>query len=172
MSQGVPAQKPRSVLSARRFVLMASAAVIGAGVLFSGAEFTGQPHTFLAPAYAETAQRPVGFADIVEKVKPAVISVRVKMDGGTHTMSFDGGDSPFTEAAKQLVEARRDVVELRPGARPEITLVRPDGYIAYSAHGHDPMAALESVRSVLEKQTRSSAASAGGSAGRTFQVGE
>ncbi len=84
----------------------------------------------------------------------------------------DGGDSPFTEAAKQLVEARRDVVELRPGARPEITLVRPDGYIAYSAHGHDRMAALESVRSVLEKQTRSSAASAGGSAERTFQVGE
>src|SRR5581483_11592503 len=84
----------------------------------------------------------------------------------------DGGDSPFTEAAKQLVEARRDVVELRPAARPEITLVRPDGYIAYSAHGHDRMAALESVRSVLEKQTRSSAASAGGSAERTFQVGE
>ena len=27
-------------------------------------------------------QRPVGFADIVEKVKPAVISVRVKVDGG------------------------------------------------------------------------------------------
>src|ERR1043165_3933923 len=95
MSQGVPAQKSRSVLSARRFVLMASAAVIGAGVLFSGAEFVGQPHAFLAPAYAETAQRPAGFADIVEKVKPAVISVRVKMDGGARTMSFDGGDSPF-----------------------------------------------------------------------------
>src|SRR5690242_6908146 len=95
MSQGVPAQKPRSVLSARRFVLMASAAVIGAGVLFSGAEFVGQPHAFLAPAYADTAQRPAGFADIVEKVKPAVISVRVKVDGGPRTMSFDGGDSPF-----------------------------------------------------------------------------
>jgi len=95
MSQGVPAQKSRSVLSARRFVLMASAAVIGAGVLFSGAEFVAQPHAFLAPAHAETAQRPAGFADIVEKVKPAVISVRVKMDGGPRTMSFDGGDSPF-----------------------------------------------------------------------------
>jgi serine protease Do len=32
--------------------------------------------------------------DIVEKVKPAVISVRVKVDGGARTMSFDG-DSPF-----------------------------------------------------------------------------
>ena len=38
---------------------------------------------FLAsPAYAQSAQRPVGFADIVEKVKPSVISVRVKVDGG------------------------------------------------------------------------------------------
>jgi serine protease Do len=75
---------------------MASAAVIGAGVLFSGAEFVAKPQSaFLAsPAYAQSTQRPVGFADIVEKVKPSVISVRVKMDGGARTMSFDG-DSPF-----------------------------------------------------------------------------
>src|ERR1051325_8674781 len=97
MSQSVtPAQKPRSVLSARRLVLLASAAVLGAGVLFSGAEYATKPNaSFLAtPAYAQSVQRPVGFADIVEKVKPAVISVRVKMDGGARTMSFDG-DSPF-----------------------------------------------------------------------------
>jgi serine protease Do len=76
-------------------VLMASAAVIGAGVLFSGAEHFNPNATFLAtPAHAQNMQRPVGFADIVEKVKPAVISVRVKMDGGARTMSFDG-DSPF-----------------------------------------------------------------------------
>jgi 2-polyprenyl-6-methoxyphenol hydroxylase-like FAD-dependent oxidoreductase len=83
----------------------------------------------------------------------------------------DGGDSRFKEAARQLVEGRRDVVELRAGARHEITLVRPDGYIAYSAHGHDRFADLESVRSVLDKQTRSGAGSAG-SAERTFRVGE
>src|SRR5205809_384087 len=97
MSQSVtPAQKPRTVLAARRLVLLASATVIGAGVLFSGVEYATKPNTsFLAsPAYAQTVQRPVGFADIVEKVKPAVISVRVKMDGGARTMSFDG-DSPF-----------------------------------------------------------------------------
>ena len=96
MSQSVsPAQKQRSVLAPRRVVLMASAAVIGAGVLFSGAQFGTKPDaTFLTPAYAQTGQRPVGFADIVEKVKPSVISVRVKVDGGPRTMSFDG-DSPF-----------------------------------------------------------------------------
>ncbi len=30
---------------------------------------------------AQQVQRPVGFADIVERVKPAVISVRVRVDG-------------------------------------------------------------------------------------------
>src|SRR5437868_830890 len=98
MSQSVPsAQKPRTALAARRLVLLTSAAVLGAGILFSGAEYARTPNAnFLAtPAYAQAVQRPVGFADIVEKVKPAVISVRVKMDGGARTMSFDGGDSPF-----------------------------------------------------------------------------
>src|SRR2546421_5021169 len=99
MSQSAPpAQKPRSVLSARRLVLMASAAVIGAGVLFSGAEYVTKPNTaFLAsPAYAQSVQRPVGFADIVEKVKPAVISVRVKVDAGAKMMGFDG-NSPLPQ---------------------------------------------------------------------------
>src|SRR5204863_3079787 len=98
MSESItPTQQPRSVLSARRLTLMASAAVLGAGILFSGAEFVVKPQSaFLAsPAYAQTAQRPVGFADIVEKVKPSVISVRVKVDGGPRMMNFDGGDSPF-----------------------------------------------------------------------------
>ena len=53
-----------------------------------------QPAFLASPAYAQNAQRPVGFADIVEKVKPSVISVRVKVEGGARTMSFDG-DSPF-----------------------------------------------------------------------------
>ncbi|MBV8837208.1 MAG: Do family serine endopeptidase [Alphaproteobacteria bacterium] len=90
-----PARKPRT-LSARRVVLLASVAVLGAGVLFSGAPFGPRGDaTFLAtPAYAETAQRPVGFADIVEKVKPSVISVRVKVGGGPRMMGLEG-DSPF-----------------------------------------------------------------------------
>src|SRR5882724_10007714 len=89
------AAKPR-VLSARRIVLLASVALIGAGALFSVAQFGPRPNqTFRAsPAYAQTAQRPVGFADIVEKVKPSVISVRVKVDGGPRMTGFDG-DSPF-----------------------------------------------------------------------------
>jgi 2-polyprenyl-6-methoxyphenol hydroxylase-like FAD-dependent oxidoreductase len=56
--------------------------------------------------------------------------------------------------ATQLSESFRDIVELRLRARHSITLVRPDGYIAYSAHDRDGIAALRSVRSLLERQTR------------------
>jgi serine protease Do len=79
----------RRRLSARRVALVATTiAGFGAATFFT-------PHAapnadfFSAPAHAQNltheaqqlAQKPVGFADIVEKVKPAVISVRVKMEG-------------------------------------------------------------------------------------------
>src|SRR5262245_44026646 len=96
MSESAPiAQKPRSALSARRLAMLATVAVLGAGAVFAAPAFIQGNSQFLAsPAYAQTAQRPVGFADIVEKVKPAVISVKVKVDGGARMMNFDG-DSPF-----------------------------------------------------------------------------
>ena len=47
-------------------------------------------------AYAQGVQRPVGFADIVEKVKPAVISVRVKV-GGPKLMGFFDGSPPNSQ---------------------------------------------------------------------------
>jgi 2-polyprenyl-6-methoxyphenol hydroxylase-like FAD-dependent oxidoreductase len=65
----------------------------------------------------------------------------------------DDVDSSIKEAAKQLAGTFSDIVELRLGPCQDITLVRPDGYIAYSAHNHDGIAALKSVRSLLERQT-------------------
>ena len=59
------------------------------------------------------------------------------------------------EAAKQLAGSLSDIVELRLGTCHNLTLVRPDGYVAYSAYNHDRIAALKSVRSVLERQTLS-----------------
>lgn len=68
-------------------------------------------------------------------------------------LMFDSNADPSArDVARQLSESFRDIVELRWVPRPEITLVRPDGYIAYSAHGHDGIAALTSVRSLLERQ--------------------
>jgi serine protease Do len=92
-----PTTSPRT-LSARRLVLLAGIAGLGATVLLGGPAF--EPNGGLAPfapaAHAQTAQRPVGFADIVEKVKPAVISVRVKMDAAPRVMGFEG-NSPFPQ---------------------------------------------------------------------------
>src|ERR1700693_2552527 len=86
--------------TARRLALLAGVAGLGVSVLFAGSGFNLNPGLgMLAPlAHAQGLQRPVGFADIVEKVKPAVVSVRVKMDGGPRTTGFDG-ELPFPKGS-------------------------------------------------------------------------
>ena len=91
-------KKPRA-LSVRRAVLLATTIAglgIGAFVAGPGFDLRGYP-TALAQNLSEQAHRlqaPVGFADIVEKVKPAVISVRVKVDGGSQTNGLGSNDVP------------------------------------------------------------------------------
>src|SRR5262249_16558700 len=103
MTASVPAQKSR-FLSARRLVLLASVAGLGVTVLLGGAGPLGVPFrrgggeppprppspARPAIAYAEGVQRPMGFADIVDKVKPAVMSARVKTASGAKMMGFEG----------------------------------------------------------------------------------
>lgn len=62
-------------------------------------------------------------------------------------------DASIKQAASHLACSWDDVVELRFSQCPGITLVRPDGYIAYSANHDNAMTALNSVRPVLERQT-------------------
>src|SRR3974390_1948142 len=83
------------ILSARRLALLAGVAGLSAVVLL-GANLAPSTIRSGLPsiAYAQNMQRPVGFADIVEKVKPAVISVRVKVGAGAKMMGLEGG-SPF-----------------------------------------------------------------------------
>ncbi|HEY4403162.1 MAG TPA: Do family serine endopeptidase [Xanthobacteraceae bacterium] len=86
--------------SARRLALLAGVAGLGVSVLFAGSGFNLNASLgSLSPAaHAQGLQRPVGFADIVEKVKPAVVSVRVKMDGGPRTTGFEG-ELPFPKGS-------------------------------------------------------------------------
>ena len=86
---------PRA-LSARRLVLLATVAGLGVAGATIGPNALHQagPPTYAAANAAENMQRPVGFADLVAKVKPAVMSVRVKVDAGAEMMGFDG-DIPF-----------------------------------------------------------------------------
>ena len=90
----------RRVLSVRRFALLATsvaglgaaALVIGPGLNFSH----GYTHAYAQnlTEQAHTLQAPVGFADIVAKVKPAVISVRVKMNGGADAAGLGNEQIP------------------------------------------------------------------------------
>jgi serine protease Do len=85
------------LLSPRHLGLLAGVAGLGVVGFLSVPEFAPSlmlPALSNSVAYAQNAQRPIGFADIVEQVKPAVISVRVKMDGGPRLMGFDALPSP------------------------------------------------------------------------------
>ena len=66
----------------------------------------------------------------------------------------DGSDAATKEAATKLAGSLPEVVELRFGARRATTLVRPDGYVAYSTRGRDGIAALKAIQALLERQTR------------------
>src|SRR5512139_306474 len=77
--------KARGFWSKRRLVLMASVAAVGAGVMLAGPAYPPVALKGMSALAIEAAQPQPGFADLIEKVKPAVISVRVKMDQGDRT---------------------------------------------------------------------------------------
>ena len=82
----------RRTLSARRLKLLGSVAVLGSALVLGGPLAHGR---FGEPAQAATAQSqqgPAGFADLIAKVKPAVISVRVKVDQGAETSGLGQND--------------------------------------------------------------------------------
>jgi 2-polyprenyl-6-methoxyphenol hydroxylase-like FAD-dependent oxidoreductase len=64
----------------------------------------------------------------------------------------DCGTAATREAVHRLADSLGGVVELRSSNRPDTVLVRPDGYIAYSSHHRKEIDALNSVRSLLQRQ--------------------
>lgn len=90
------------ILPLRRFALLATT-VAGLAV---GGILVAPPLSPFAPGAlaqnlsqeAQQVARPTGFADIVEKVKPAVISVRVKMRVDAQSTSSDD-DNPFPKGS-------------------------------------------------------------------------
>src|ERR1700675_1723754 len=92
----------RSLFSARKFALMASVvAGLGAAVYgFSPSQ--GPVDIFSSPAHAQVnnevskVEKPIGFADIVERVKPSVISVKVNINEKVAKAdSSNNENSPF-----------------------------------------------------------------------------
>src|SRR6266436_4660939 len=96
-------QAPRRTLfSARKFALMASV-VAGLGIAVYGfSPSQGPVDVFSTAAHAQVnnevrkVAQPVGFADIVERVKPSVISVKVNIgDKASKDDTANNDDSPF-----------------------------------------------------------------------------
>ena len=102
------------------------------------------------PAQAQGLPRAVGFADIVEKVKPAVISVRVRIDGGRRTK--EGGrqqESPLERFFRRF--GAPDGAPDAPGPRGRNVVtgqgsgffISPDGYAVTNFHVVDKAEQVE-----------------------------
>jgi len=137
----------RSNLSPRRGLLLTAAVIaLGSSVLLVGP----QPGFGLlgAPAHAQNlteraqqiAQKPVGFADIVEKVKPAVISVRVKIDQPASSNSDDDSGLPFPPGSPFEKFFRQFGMPSMPNGHEIITgqgsgfFISADGYAVTNNH--------------------------------------
>jgi serine protease Do len=102
---------PREILKPRRLTLLASVAALSMAVLVVGPGGY-RPFNLTASAQAaEMTQNSPGFADLVTKVKPAVISVRVKIDGDGDNMpvsqrdedgNSDQSDSPLDQFSQRF----------------------------------------------------------------------
>jgi serine protease Do len=115
------------LFSKRRIALLASVAGLGAGMLFADFAFTPNSagSALFAPplAHAQNAQRPVGFADIVEKVKPSVISVKVKMNAGGDALTLNEDNplrgTPFEDFFRRFGQPDAPRFGDRQGTRPQ-----------------------------------------------------
>jgi serine protease Do len=89
---------PRGPVSPRRAALLASVAALGIAVGIGTADFYRQPQALIGSAQAAesvTQVQPAGFADLVARVKPAVISVRVRLQQ-TAAVADDGQNGRTT----------------------------------------------------------------------------
>jgi serine protease Do len=73
-------ETPRRILPKRRLALLGSVAVLGTALVFGGGLVSGHFGEPASAAPIQVQSGPVGFADLIGKVKPAVISVKVQID--------------------------------------------------------------------------------------------
>jgi serine protease Do len=141
--------KPKT-LTARRLALLASAAGVAVAVVVGGPaayrSFDLAPVSAAQAADAATA--PAGFADLVTKVKPAVISVRVKIEESANTtgMGFSEGSNvnPFPPGSPMQKFFQQFGFQGQPNGMPQakqiITgegsgfFISPDGYAVTNNH--------------------------------------
>jgi serine protease Do len=140
--------RSRRTLSARRVALLATTiASLAVAAVFVAPAFTPQADVLGNSAHAQNLtdkvqqlpQRPVGFADIVEKVKPSVISVRVKMERPADADSSDQ-ELPFPPGSPFERFFKRFGMPNTPNGKEVITgqgsgfFISPDGYAVTNNH--------------------------------------
>jgi serine protease Do len=140
--------RSRRTLSVRRVALLATTiAGFAAAVVFVVPAFAPQADVFGIIAHAQNLtdkvqqlpQRPVGFADIVEKVKPSVISVRVKMERTANEESNEQ-DLPFPPGSPFERFFKRFGMPNMPNGKEVITgqgsgfFISADGYAVTNNH--------------------------------------
>lgn len=151
MTNDEPGHLYSRVVSRRRLALLASVAGIGAIVALGGP----MGYTHLSRAWMSSAraadpnpqQQPAGFADLVAKVKPSVISVRVQMDETSNAsdLSSNEEDNPpptqgsplekffqqygFNEAPGGSSQRHQTIIGAGSGF-----FISPDGYAVTNNH--------------------------------------
>ncbi len=141
-SNPTPTRKKRSVHS----LALAGTALtlILGGAIFGGSLELVRPNSAQAEAVQVQGVEPVSFADVVDKVRPAVVSVRVK--SAAETTSADENDMPFfdfpegTPMDKFFKQFRQQNPRLqRPEGRSQMSLgsgffISEDGYVVTNNH--------------------------------------
>ena len=139
------APERRSLLPARRLAFLASAAAVTIAVFLGGsyayhnvtlsnlAQLTHAQPAHAQPARAtESLLAPQGFADLVAKVKPAVISVRVRMDESAASSETEQGsslESPGPFGSPETPPAHEVITGLGSGF-----LISANGYAVTNYH--------------------------------------
>jgi serine protease Do len=141
----------RQLTKSYRVALLASAAGVGLTVLVAAPGFY-HPQSSVwvsSAAAAEGTGQPAGFADLVAKVKPAVISVRVRMDGSAQATTMNKGDDdeetlPFRQGSPMERFFRQFGFQNMPNGQPQTRrnmagegsgfFVSADGYAVTNNH--------------------------------------
>jgi len=158
MTVNLPHANPKTAsrYSARRLILLGTTILsLGAAAVIVAPNAPQYALAQNVTQQAQTVARPVGFADVVEKVKPAVISVRVKMNAGPQ-LSMNDGDNPFPEGSPMDRFFRRFGTpnEGTPGGRAPRGrnfgtgqgsgfFISPDGYAVTNNHVVDKAESVE-----------------------------
>ena len=151
MTNDEPSHPYSRIFSRRRLVLLASVAGIGAIVVLGGpmgyAHLSREWVSSARAADTNMQQQPAGFSDLVAKVKPAVISVRVQMDETSNAADLSSNEednTPPTQGSPLEKFFQQYGFNEAPGGTPQRHrmiigagsgfFISPDGYAVTNNH--------------------------------------